>query len=329
MSTTRRSLVRRRSALLGLTAAAVLLLLAAYAQVHGDSGPLRNGTAPVILDVAAAETSLYLANSAAATSLRDADTASLVGTGEEYRTQISAAGENLARAAEGNVAGEPGLQTLHTVNGLVSTYTTWIESADQAQGDQRLRLACLAYADSTLNRPDSGIIARLEVLQAQQRQVLARQVSFGSLATLCWSATAAAFLALGWVLVDTQLFLRRRFRRRLNPWLLAATALLLLVLPPLAVFTAQVHGAMQHSQQSLDRVIAAEPPPASDADDADEADLIGRRIRGTTQEVRAYMGGTAWRADLTVAIPLVGVLVVALVVAGMQPRIAEYRFGRR
>ncbi|WP_055587773.1 hypothetical protein [Peterkaempfera griseoplana] len=326
MSTTRRSLVRRRSVLLCLTAAAVLLQLAAYTAVHGDSRPLRDGTAPAILDVAAAESSLYLADRAAAESLRDSGTASLVGTGEEYRTQISAAGENLARAAEGNVAGEPGLQTLHTVNGLVSTYTTWIESADQAQGDDRLRTAYLAYADSTLRRQDSGILARLDTLQTEQRRVLAREVSFGPLERLWWAATAAAFAALGWVLVTTQLHLRRRFRRRLNPWLLAATALVLVPVP-LAVFTAQVHGAMQRSARSLERVVADERPTGSAA--ADDSDLLGRRIRDTTQEVRTYLGGAAWRADLTVGIPLAGVLIGALVVAGMQPRIAEYRFGRR
>ena len=61
MSDTRRALVRRTAAMLALTAAAVGALFAAYGGVHGTAAPLREETAPAILDVTAAQNALHQA----------------------------------------------------------------------------------------------------------------------------------------------------------------------------------------------------------------------------------------------------------------------------
>jgi hypothetical protein len=325
MSTTRRSLIRRLVTLLALTSAGTLALLAAYAGVHGTSGTVRVDTAPAILDVAAAQTALELADSSARTSL-ESDHAGLMGTGEEYRTQIAAADQSLSRASEGNVTGESGRRTLQTLAGLVTAYTGWIERADRREDSAELRAAYLSYAEGMLRRPDSGILPRLEALQDEQRQALARQVSFGPLQWLCWAAAVALFLALGWVLVGTQRFVRLRFRRRWNPWLAVATLLLALVLVPLALFTVQVRTSMEQSEGLLGDVVAQQQRVGTSQPGAAD---VGPEIRKTAEEVEHDMSGTRWRADLIGLIPVAGLLIGALVVRGLQPRIAEYRFGHR
>ncbi|MFJ6215891.1 hypothetical protein ACIQGZ_21530 [Streptomyces sp. NPDC092296] len=321
-SSTRRSLVRRLAALLALTCAGVLALLTAYAGVHSPSGALRTATAPAMLDVAAAQTALELADSAADSSLTS-DRAGLAGTGEEYRTQISAANQSLARAAESHVAGDSGRQTLQTVAGLVTAYTGWIEQADRWQDQPVLRDAYLAYAGSML-RDDGGVLARLTALQAEQRQVLRRQVSFGAWQWLCWSVALALLLALAWLLVDTQRYLRRRFRRRFNPWL-AGACVLLLALLPLAVFSAQTHGGMERCEQHLTAVVDQQQRPGTGHTAAVRA---GQKIRDTAEKVGEDMSGTRWRGALIGWIPVAGLLIGALAVRGLQPRIAEYRFRR-
>ncbi|WP_046497524.1 hypothetical protein [Streptomyces odonnellii] len=314
MSVTRRSLQRRATVLLALITLAVLTLFLAYDGVHGDAAGLRSRTAPAILDVAAAQTALRKADESARAAPYSGP-AETVGTGSGYRIQIAAASQSLARAAEGGVAGEAGLRTLQTVTGLVVAYTGLIEQADRSPAGSELRAGYLHYADSMLNRPDVGILARLQSLQTEQSEVLSAQTSLDWFTRTVWGVALLLCAALVAVLAETQLFLRRRFRRRHNVSLLSATVLLGLALAALAVFTVQTQTAKDLSHGQLTRAARQYSTGA-----------VSETTTEVAEEVAAELGDTGWRAGLIGWVPLLGPLLGALVVRGMQPRIAEYRY---
>ncbi|MFE7116888.1 hypothetical protein ACFU99_15875 [Streptomyces sp. NPDC057654] len=310
MSGTRATLVRRLATLLTLTALAFAALLTAYYGVSRNSGAVTGDTAPAIVQISSVRDALARSYDSARQGLGE-DTADIEGAGEEYRSALSTANQNLAQALKGTVAGDSGRQNLRTVTGLVSSYADLVQQAYVNRDHPALRDAYLRYARDML-RPNgsSSILDRLQSLQRQQLDVLDRQASFGWVLWLTWIVTCALFAALGWLLVDTQRFVRRRFRRLANPFLAIATALLAVLLP-LALFAGQIQ----------DRLGAARTL------------LTARTSSSTTPqvlpEVLDIMQDTHWRAGVVGLIPLGGTVLAALVLAGLQPRIDEYRFQPR
>jgi hypothetical protein len=321
MSTTRRSLVRRTVLLLTLTALTVSLLFAAYDGVHHKAEPLSSRTAPAILEVAGAQTALWEANEAAQAALEDGEP-ELTGTG--YLVYVAAANQSLATAAEAGVSGEQRRRTLQTVTGLIVAYTSWVEHAYRAADEPALRAAYLYYADSMLTGPESGIFAWLDDFQDGQRETLVKQATFEPAQRWQWGAALLLGVVLVGLLVESQLVLRRRFRRRHNPWLLGATVALVLALAMLVTFTAQTHTAMDQAHDHLVRSVQtwedSAQNPAVGTEDVSES------IREAGQGVSSAMRGTGWRADLTVWVLVFGLLLAALMVRGVQPRLDEYRF---
>ncbi|MEV0260738.1 hypothetical protein AB0I49_05260 [Streptomyces sp. NPDC050617] len=310
MSGTRTFLVRRLTALLTLTALSFAALLAAYYGVSRNSGAVTGGTAPAIVQISSVRDALARSYDSARQGL-GRDTADIEGPGENYRSALSTANQNLAQAIKGTVAGDSGRQSLRTVTGLVASYADLVQQAYVNRDNPVLRDAYLGYArDMLRSGGSSGILDRLQGLQRQQLGVLERQASFGWVLWLTWIVACALFAALGWLLVDTQRFLRRRFRRLVNPFLAAATALLAVLLP-LALFTGQTQ----------DRLASART-------------LLAARTSSSTTpqvlpEVLDTMQDTHWRAGVVGLIPLGGTVLAALVLAGLQPRIDEYRFQPR
>ncbi len=140
--------------------------------------------------------------------------------------------------------------------------------------------------------------------------MLERQTSFGWVLWLAWAVACALFVALGGLLVDTQRFVRRRFRRLVTPFLAVATALLLVLLP-LALFTGQIQDRLGSARTLLTSRTASPSTPQ------------------VLPEVLTTMQDTHWRAGVVGLIPLAGTVLAALVLAGLQPRIDEYRFQPR
>lgn len=313
---TRPYLIRRLAALLTATALAFGTLLAAYYGVGGNAGAVTDRTAPAIVQVEAAREALERSYAAAAASLTDKDTAKAEGVGETYAAELDAARQQLEKAALTTVADDAGRETLRTATGQVSSYDFLIRQAARSAGsagsatdpgNTTLRDAYLRYARNTLERKDgSGIVPRLEQVQRSQRQRLADETSFDGLLWLLWTAAFLLSGALGWLLVDTQRTLRRRFRRRISPPLAGATALAALVLP-LAVLGGQIQSGLAGAAGRLRRIGVP-----------DEA----------LADVRDGLSGAHWRAAATGWIPAAAALLAALVVVGLQPRIEEYRFGR-
>jgi alpha-glucoside transport system substrate-binding protein len=231
-TTTRRDLLRLRSALLALTAAVLVGSVAVFTGVRSTVLKAGADTAPAVLDVLAARSALVQADAAAMNSFRTGQ-ARLIGPGEEYQSQLALASQSLTQVAEHNTAGEPASRTLQLVEGLVVAYSGLIGRADAhfRQDEQNpLWIADLWDASRLLSTPGSGILAQLDSLAQQERDMFSHQLSSGWLSTsamLLWITPSAAMLG---VLLSAQWYLRRRFRRAVNPALVAATVALLLVM---------------------------------------------------------------------------------------------------
>ncbi|WP_246097496.1 hypothetical protein [Streptomyces botrytidirepellens] len=307
---TRAYLVRRLTALLVLAAAAVTALFAAYYGVSRNTTAVSERSTPAILQVAAAHDALEAADAKAEDSLKG-HTTDVEGLGEDYRNELSTANQSLAQAVKSTTGGKAARQSLLTIAGLVSSYSDIIEQAYVNRGNHALRNAYLSYARTMLARDHDGILARLSTVQEGQRQVLRAQTSFGwLLAFAWWLLVPALFGTLAVLLWHTQRSLRRRFRRLVNPWLAAATALLVAVLP-LASFTYET----QERLGTAGRVL--------------NGDDIGSNGGETADKVADTLRDTRWRAGAVGWIPLGGAVLAALILVGLQPRIDEYRFQPR
>jgi hypothetical protein len=306
MSTTARDLTRRLWVLLALAAATTIALFGAYRGVHDDAVPLASSSAPGVLAVDTAQSALVQARTSAQGASRDSG-----GTGD-FTTQISVAYQSLALAAADDVTGLSGRQSLQTITGLIAVYSGWVEEAAH-QPDGLLHDAYLHYADSTLGAvkgtasDDASVMGRLDDLQRRQLAVVHGQTSFGPLLWCGWiTALALGALTLA-ALAEAHRFSRARFRRRWNRPLLAAGLLLPAGTAVLGVFTWWTHDGMFHSRNLLDDAPAALSSLSSDPG-------VGR-----------FLEGAGFRAGVGDWILAGGALLMALIVAGLLPRINEYR----
>ncbi|MCC4320222.1 MULTISPECIES: hypothetical protein [Streptomyces] len=310
ISGTRAFLVRRLIALLVVTAVAVTTLLAAYYGVSRNSRAVTDRSTPAILQVAAAIDALTASYDEARRSIAS-PTAEFEGLSEEYRDKLSTARQSLAQVSKSTIGGESARGSLRTCAALVTSYGDTVEQAYANRDNPTLRGAYLGYAGSILRHGHSGILDRLRAVQDRQFDVLDDQTSFGWLLSFAWwLLVPGLFLTLAALLVHTQRFLRHRFRRLVNPWLAAATALLVALLP-LAVFTYQTQDRLESARASLTR---------SD---------IGRTGGPTAREVARTMRNAHWQAGAVGWIPVGGAVLAVLILVGLQPRIDEYRFQPR
>ncbi|MFI5686667.1 hypothetical protein [Streptomyces sp. NPDC051636] len=300
-STTARELTLRRRLLLGLSAVLTVALFLSYEGVHGDADPLRTSSAPAVLAIDTAQQALQAAEKA---------TSGTPST-SEFQNQISVAAQSLAVAAADGVGGASGRQSLQTVAGLITVYTGMVQKALREQDVDELREAYLSYAAGILDGKDTGILPRLKALQRQQQGVVKRQTSFGWTLWLGWSVVLLLVLALAAALAETQLFLRRRFRRRYSPPLLAAGVLLVAGFVTLALFTRWTHDGMARTRDRLGTTPSDHGVP------------------GLGQQVAHHLANTGFRAAAAVWILIGGVVLMALADTGLRRHIHDYRFTPR
>lgn len=231
LSTTRRTLLRVLGGLLVVTGLVLATSLAVVSGTHRTAETIRTQDIPSILELAAVRTALVRADTAAIDSFQSQQ-ARLAGPGEEYQNQIAAASQSLAQAAEDIGAGAGSSRRIQLVEGLLVTYIGLMGQADahfRKSGSGGLAPIYLWYASRLLHSPDVGILAQLDGLLQDASRALRARLSSGWLsrgATLIWAVPVLILLVL---LVRTQLFLRRRFRRRINGWLAAATVILVVL----------------------------------------------------------------------------------------------------
>ncbi|WP_326836826.1 hypothetical protein VSH64_18310 [Amycolatopsis rhabdoformis] len=221
---TRLALTRLSFALVGCALLTLVTSAWAVGSVFDTAALVRDRTTQAIIEVAAARDALVSADAAAVMSFTSGE-AKLAGPGQEFENQMAAASQSLARVAEFNQAGAAGGGTLQVVEGLVAAYSGAMGQADahfRQPGADRVGLADLWYASRLLHAP-GNVLSSLAQLQDQQRRALDDLLAADGVSGWTiplWLLPPTLLLAL---LVLTQVSLRRRFRRRLNPGLLAAT----------------------------------------------------------------------------------------------------------
>lgn len=358
-STTRRDLLRLRSALLVLTVVVFAGSLATFTGVMSTVRDAAARTAPSVLEVMAARWALVQADNAAMTSFQTGQ-GQLIGPGETYQDQMAIASQNLAQVAEHNSAGAIGSADLQLVEGLVVSYGQLIGNAHtyfREDSASPLGVAELSYAAGLMHGPDSGIVAKLDQLELAQRRALDDQLSQGwmnSAVTLVWLLPIVLLLCL---LGYTQYFTRKRFSRTLNPALAVATLLALLVgFGTAAVFDAR--GKASAAGESLNEVVAqwdAQTRAVAVEGQGELAQLIRRQCGAgcgftadafiaksgvvtpkapageridvpETKQVGEELAAADQSGFLDYSIPLAVLVIAGLVVLGLQRGIDEYRY---
>jgi hypothetical protein len=353
--------------LTALVTAAIAVLVTsvwAFAAMHGTAAEVHTRSAPSIVGVVATRAALIEADADAVDSFSSGE-AQLAGPGERYQNQIAVASQSLAQVAENNVAGDQASQTIQLVEGLLVAYTGLIEQADahyRQDVDRALGAADLWYASHLLHADTDGILAQLDTLLGEEKKALADQLSSGGMNVLwvyAWAVPVAILLAL---LVVTQVFLRRRFRRVVNPPLAGATALLLVLVAGMAVSLGAGNDAREarrvlslassnwrarqdatdlQGQRNLAELVRQDCARAGGCGETIDGFVAGLRsaasspvvddriVANQIKRVDALAASAADTAWAQVLILVAALAVVALVPLGLYRRIEEYRYRAR
>lgn len=360
-TTTRRRLVQLRVGLLAATVAVLITSLSAFAGVQLAVDDVRTRTAPAVLGVVAAKAALVRADSAAVNSFETGQV-QLIGPGQQYQNEIAQASQSLTQVAEDNAAGAAGSGTLQLVQGLLVAYTGLIEQAGvhfRQDGATALGATDLWSASRLLHLPGDGILAQLDGLREDQHTALRRQLSTGWMHPVTIFVWVVPIVVLAGLLCLTQVFLHRRFQRLLNAPLLAASVLLLALAAGtsfalvsqdrsgdggdtlnqvLQEWRAQTAATDASGQQALATVVQGQCvgidggcgvsvtefvdklPAASPGNEAADWQTI------KTTEVNEKLESADQSGIFEFAIPGVALVIAALVLLGLQPRIDEYRY---
>ncbi|MFD8811876.1 hypothetical protein ACFV23_10420 [Streptomyces sp. NPDC059627] len=162
----------------------------------------------------------------------------VAGSGEAYRSQLSAADQGLSRIADRTD------QDLGTVDGLLDTYGNSLSVGTSVYHDQPLmREQKLEEAHSLLTRKTVGLVPRLHDLEAVQLRHAEAATAQGHWQLAGWWLGELALAALALTLLSALFVLRDRCGRDWNPYLLAALVLTaLLAVVPLMAASATEHG---------------------------------------------------------------------------------------
>lgn len=306
---------------------------------------------PAIMHILAAHAALVEADEAAVGSFRNG-TAGLTGPGERYQNQIALAGQSLTQLAVDSIAGAGVGQSIQLVQGQLAAYSALIEQADahyRQDPASVLAIADLWSASRLLHMPDGGILAQLDTLLAVEREALAGHASAGRMApgwVLAWIVPAIVLLAL---LLVTQLFLSRRFRRTLNLPLIGATVAVLGLAAAMSfdftargelaatqragtalvgVWQARIDAVDQRGQRMLGEAVAKACPdgcsamtPSGGGGEPPGEETLTAHIRDVGGHAAAATGSTGRLLLLVLA----ALAVMALIPVGLFPRIDEYR----
>ncbi|WP_233223193.1 hypothetical protein [Amycolatopsis sp. CA-128772] len=361
-STTRQTLWWLR---LGLAAASVLVLgtaLATFLGVRASIAEVRDRTAPAVLEVSLAKEAVVAAHGAAVTAFESRQ-ARLTGPSEQYEDETARASQQLAQVAEHNAAGESGSRTLRLIEGLLPSYNGFVGQADahfRQEAGGPLTASNLLSASDLLTAPENGILARLDSLEAAQRAALDEQLGTSWLSPaimFLWAVPLLVLLAaLGWA----QWFLARRFRRAVNPWLVAATAGCVLLGAATALLlgvqsdardggaalehvvdtrSAATAAAADRARWTLAQVLTAQcgPEGVAACGDTVTAFAAGTPVPPTATEkppsavdeaalLDAGLTEPAWTGVLGYAIAVLAAAIGVLSVVGLQRRLDEYQF---
>ncbi|HVX46859.1 MAG TPA: hypothetical protein VHC49_23400 [Mycobacteriales bacterium] len=353
---TGRLAVRLGLALVVSTVVAALVSGWAFRAVSHTAEDVRTRSTQAALELSATRGALIDADAAAVGTFSNSG-ADLAAPGQDYQNQIAAAAQSLARFAQLNGARD--VQNLQVVEGMLASYSSSIGQADayEHQDSGRFLAANEVWNASQLIHMPGGILDQLQSLQAHQRSATESRIASGWLSSwtiAVWAALLALVLGL---LIGAQIMCRRRFRRQFNIGLLGATVLTLALIGVM-VFTAVSAHRLRAAQDSLDQVISSRTEQMARTDSAGQFALAGMlkkacspcgytvahftdglhsasavpsdagAINRQTRVVTERMNVAAETYGLGIAIPVLAVVILFGIGAGLFPRINEYRFDR-
>lgn len=361
-STTPGRLRRLRWWLAAGTVAALAAALVAFEGAHLNATQVSGHGAPAVLDVLDVQQALVTANDDAAGSFTAPGEAGLTGAGTAYQNQLSLASQDLAEVTAVNNAGGDGLARIQSVDGQLTAYADAIEQAVKYYGDGEQALGTSAdWQASQLLDSAGGLLTSLRALQeAEQGAVDVRTSGFwaGPLLVALWAVPTLLLLA---CLIAAQSYLATKFRRRVSvPFVSAMVLLFALAGASVTVALAEHHLASAHADLSVVTADRATSVTRLDLSGKEAVNgLIARQCRrppsscgstiATFQRQLGQAEATAPRAvtasaqsrvaaDMTeqftaagdgygmpFVIPALVVAAAALVAAGLQSRIDEYR----
>jgi hypothetical protein len=326
---------------------------------------VRTRTVPAVAQIAIARAALVRADNAAIHSFTTNEV-QLAGPGEEYQNQIAIAGQSLTLVAENNMAGGEGSRALQLVEGLLVTYTAQIEQADahfrQPRGEA-LGTVDLWSASRMLHNPDGGILAQLDTLLNKQYEALDNQLLSNSMTPRSALTLFVPIVGLVALLLSAQVAMWRRFRRRVNLWLVLAVVLLI----ALSMVTSRNIVSQHHlkaARTTLNQLVGDRQKQTSvtdvegqhalldqvrDACDQPDGcgDTVARfitavdergraaagpddsRLIDETQKVNEETAAAGADSGLEPSIYILTLLIAAAVLLGFRPRLNEYRYRPR
>jgi hypothetical protein len=344
---TRRRLLRLWIGMLVATAVALIGAVVAIDLSRRDANALRAGEAPAREGLAAARESLVGADTEVISRFAERQTADATeerqtaGPGEDFWTAMAAAGQQLTQVSQADIGGTAA-EEFQVVNGLLITYIGLVEQAFRGDPDSLLSGAYLQYAHRFLN---NEVLGQLSILQRRVDEAAPRRPPWGR--HLLWSLP---LLVLAGLLVRTQVWCSRHFRRTLSAPLLAASTLVVAfgVTAVLALdadrdvskgrtdlttmvdlYQARETTAGSQACSPLRGVSEKWPPPPEACETAVpiRPDLnpltMANKVSTTAQSAAAAS------ARSIVLLLIAGLLIGSLITLGLLPRIEEYRVGRR
>ena len=242
-------LLRRLSILVAVAAAMLTLVgTAAVVLTRNTVDSVGHRTVPAIIDSQKIHEALADADRSAANDFLSGGV-EVGGPRQQYQSDISTVTSELEQAAEHNSVGSQGSTVLQRVSAKVTEYTGMVETARAYNRvGYPVGATYLRTASRLMHDPKTGILVDIDALDRLNNQDLGREnaqmwVAAGALAG--FYLVALGVLAM---LVYTQGFLRARFRRRRNPRVLAATALLIVLAGGLGVQVAVTYINLEQAQ---------------------------------------------------------------------------------
>jgi hypothetical protein len=227
---------------------------------------------------------------------------------QQYEADVAAASRELEQAAERRPDDPAASQRLQAISQALGEYTRLV---DTAMVQHRLGnpdgLSSLRAASEQMHRPRDGILAQVEAVEARYAAVLRGADIALAVAAALLAAFAAIAVAQAALLVWTQRFVRRRFRRRRNKRLLAATMATLVVVAGTALGAVAARQSILRSEGQYARLLNLwhARSLAYDANGATSLYLIGATQAGPTPS-----GDAAARTSQLVDRPLTDQMLV-------------------
>lgn len=333
-----------------------------FQKVHNTVEAVRSNTIPAILDVLATEDSLARADNAVIDSFKTGEVR-LSGPGLQHQNEFTFASQRLAQVAEHNAAGQSGSQRIQLLEGLLESYSSLIGQA-HAHFGTAVGTADLWTASRLLHVWDGQILDELNKLLKDQDNALNDQIDSSSMTAATLFLWVVPIVLLFVLLGVTQVFLKRRFRRIVNPLLVLAAAFLvgLSIVTSLALVSQYrlegsrdtLHRVVREWQADIsathlrgqwelghlvttecvdqkggcgptvNRLVADHEPPQGTSQDAHSAMVAKWTIDVDEETAPAAQNGRLW-----FLIPLTAALVAALIPSGLWRHIEEYRYRPR